>query len=306
MIGVVSGRARKLLLGSAVAVILFATVPLANAAKPNCENKVMCIVEVQRDNLVELHAANTSAFPITYTLRVRGSNVRTTEPRTITRTLPPYTNTVATTLRSAQGQTPSQYHFVYDWTIGDRNAIHDDDYVYRLPYANGKSYRVIQSYGSRFSHTGLEQFAIDFLMREGTPVHAARDGVVARLEESNSIGCWEDGCGRYANFVVVLHDDGTTGEYYHLLKDGVLVEVGDKVTAGQKIALSGNTGHTTVAHLHFAVYRAVDWGNTQSVPVRFVSADGIVHRPRRGGRYQAVTRPATTPPVRTAIGAAGE
>ena len=169
--------------------------------------------------------------------------------------------------------------------------MHDDDYVYRLPYANGKSYRVIQSFGSRFSHTGLEQFAIDFLMREGTPVHAARDGVVARLEESNSIGCWEDGCGRYANFVVVLHDDGTTGEYYHLLKDGVLVDVGDRVVAGQKIALSGNTGHTTVAHLHFAVYRAVDWGNTQSVPVRFVSADGIVHRPRRGGRYQAVTLP---------------
>ena len=58
---------------------------------------------------------------------------------------------------------------------------------------------------------------------------------------------------------------------------------------GQKIALSGNTGHTTIPPLHFAVYRAVDWGNTQSVPVRFLSADGIIDRPRRGGRSQATS-----------------
>ena len=179
-------------------------------------------------------------------------------------------------------------------------AIHNDDHVYRLPYASGESYRVIQSYGSRFSHTGLEQFAIDFLMQEGTPIHAARGGVVARLEESNSIGCWKDGCGRYANYVVILHDDGTTGEYYHLEKDGVLVELGERVRTGQLIALSGNTGHTTVPHLHFAVYRAVEWGNTQSVPVRFVSADGIIDRPRRGGRYQATAiRQANTESLRT-------
>jgi hypothetical protein len=40
-------------------------------------------------------------------------------------------------------------------------------------------------------------------------------------------------------------------------------------------------------HLHFAVYRATDWGNTQSIPVRFLSADGTITRPRRGARYEA-------------------
>jgi murein DD-endopeptidase MepM/ murein hydrolase activator NlpD len=149
----------------------------------------------------------------------------------------------------------------------------------------------LQGYGSRFSHTGDEQYAVDFKMAEGTPVHAARGGVVARVEEANSIGCWSSGCGSYANFVVVLHDDGTTGEYYHLMQNGALVEPGDKIRAGQKIALSGNTGHTALPHLHFAVYRASSWGRTQSVPVRFLSADGIVTEPRRGGRYLAVMPP---------------
>ncbi|HZD53275.1 MAG TPA: M23 family metallopeptidase, partial [Woeseiaceae bacterium] len=129
--------------------------------------------------------------------------------------------------------------------------------------------------------------AVDFDMPEGTPVYAARGGLVARIEESHSRGCWKDGCGGYANYIVILHDDLTTGEYYHLQHDGALVEPGERVAAGQKIGLSGNTGHTTMPHLHFAVYRAAEWGKTQSVPVRFATASGIVDHPRRGARYEA-------------------
>jgi murein DD-endopeptidase MepM/ murein hydrolase activator NlpD len=252
-----------------------------------CNHEFICIYPEERDGKVRLLAENRTGFPITYTVRVREQSLAGEGPRKVTRTLPAGKSEVTMALKKKSANDRSEYQYSYDWTVGDKDAVHDDDHVYRLPYANGKSYRVIQGFGSRFSHTGLEQFAIDFLMNEGTPVHAARGGVVARLQESNSIGCWRDGCGRYANFVVILHDDGTTGEYYHLTKDGVLVEVGERVFAGQKIGLSGNTGHTTVPHLHFAVYRAVEWGNTQSVPIRFASADGIVERPRRGGRYLA-------------------
>jgi len=107
---------------------------------------------------------------------------------------------------------------------------------------------------------------------------------VARVEESHDIGCWEEGCGRHANYIVILHDDGTTGEYYHLSRDGALVTAGDRVEAGDRIGLSGNTGHTTMPHLHFAVYRAGAWGRTQSLPVRFAHRGGIIERPRRGQR----------------------
>ena len=168
------------------------------------------------------------------------------------------------------------------------NTVHDDDHLYSLPYASNKSYRVLQGFGSRFSHTGLEEFAIDIDMPVGTPVHAARAGVVAEVEESHNRGCWDDGCGKYANFIVVRHSDGTTGEYYHLRKGGSIVDVGDTVTKGQKIGYSGNTGHTTMPHLHFAVYCADVRGNIQSIPVRFRSSDGIIERPRRGARYQAL------------------
>jgi murein DD-endopeptidase MepM/ murein hydrolase activator NlpD len=182
---------------------------------------------------------------------------------------------------------PGRYRYDFRCTIGDKDADHDDDVVYQMPYAQGKSYRVLQGYGSRFSHTGREAHTVDFNMREGTPVHAARGGVVARTVESHSVGCWDDGCGRYANYIIIVHSDNTTGEYYHLQKDGALVEPGEIVETGQLIGLSGNTGHTTMPHLHFGVYRAIAWGREQSIPVRFMTADGILDKPRRGGHYLA-------------------
>ena len=266
-------------------VALLAATSAASAA--NCKDDWVCIDAQEDGNLVLLEARNLRNYPVTYTLRVRASNYEIDGPATVTRTLGPRETEAVMQLTPEGGGNKGQYRVYFEWTIGDKDAEHNDDYLYALPYAAGRSYRVLQGYGSRFSHKGLEEFAVDFDMPEGTPVHAARDGVVARAVEVHTRGCWEDGCGRYANYIVILHEDGTTGEYYHLEKDGALVEVGDHVTRGQLIGLSGNTGHTTMPHLHFAVYRAAIWGNTQSIPVRFESRDGVVNRPRRGARYLA-------------------
>jgi murein DD-endopeptidase MepM/ murein hydrolase activator NlpD len=258
-----------------------------NAASADCKDEWICVDTIDQGGNVELRAINLREYPITYTLRVRARDWIVNGPKTVTRTLAANQSEQVMVLSNAGGRGQNGYQYSLEWTVGDKDAVHDDDHLYSLPYASGKSYRIVQGYGSRFSHTGLEEFAIDLDMPVGTPIHAARSGVVARVEESHSKGCWEDGCGKFANYVVILHSDGTTGEYYHLKKNGALIEVGDSVAQGQKIAYSGNTGHTTMPHLHFAVYRATDWGNTQSIPVRFQGADGIISRPRRGRRYQA-------------------
>jgi murein DD-endopeptidase MepM/ murein hydrolase activator NlpD len=264
---------------------LIAALSGADAYADDCDHEWICFDAVATGQEVELRAINLQDYPVTYTLRVSTNSMDIEGPSTVTRTLAPQQSQAAMTLNG--GGAKAQYRYSYQWTVGDKDAVHDNHYAYALPYAPGKSYRVLQGYGSRFSHTGLEQFAIDFDMPEGTEVHAAREGIVARVEESHTRGCWEDGCGKYANFIVVLHDDGTTGEYYHLEKNGSVVTVGERVTKGQLIGYSGNTGHTTMPHLHFAVYRASEWGNTQSIPVQFDSARGTVFRPRRGGRYEA-------------------
>jgi murein DD-endopeptidase MepM/ murein hydrolase activator NlpD len=260
---------------------------VAGIASAECRDDWICVDEVRSGSDVELRARNLGNYPITYTLSVRTRNFSVAGPNTVTRTLGPGESERVMLLDHHEGGDKGYYRYSYDWTVGRIDANHDDDHLYALPYASNRSYRVLQGYGSSFSHRGIEEYAIDFDMREGTPVHAARSGVVARVEESHDRGCWSDGCGKFANYVVILHTDGTTGEYYHLKKAGALVKVGDSVARGQRIGLSGNTGHTTMPHLHFAVYRAVEWGRTQSIAVRFQSADGIIERPRRGGRYQA-------------------
>jgi murein DD-endopeptidase MepM/ murein hydrolase activator NlpD len=259
----------------------------AAAAYAGCSGDFICVDVVRDGDLLELRADNLRPVPLTFTVRVRTRDLAPDDPAPLTATLDPGESRLLMTFRPTRDDRPGRYRIAFDWTVGSLHAVHDDAEVYRLPYASGTSWPVLQGYGSRFSHTGLEEYAVDFRMPEGTPVHAARGGVVARVEESHARGCWEDGCGAYANYIVILHDDLTTGEYYHLEQHGALVEPGERVVAGQKIGLSGNTGHTTMPHLHFAVYRAAEWGRTRSLPVRFATARGIVDRPRRGARYEA-------------------
>ena len=164
-------------------------------------------------------------------------------------------------------------------------ASHDGEYVYRLPYGDGQSYSVIQSYGSALSHRGLEYYTIDFGMPEGTPVLSAREGRVERVEDRFDRSCWSANCDRYANFVEIRHADGTLGRYYHLQQDSVLVRPGQWVDRGEPIAHSGDTGYSSAPHLHFGVYRTLSGGVDQSIAIQFAVRGGFVGHLRTGARY---------------------
>lgn len=257
-----------------------------SAAAESCSKDWVCVEGVERPGGVDLIATNLQPWPLTLSLRVEDSDFEAAPGDEVTLSLAGHERRTAIVLSTGPATRRAQYRFSYDWTVGRRDAVHDDSTLYRLPHADDASYRLLQGYGSRFSHTGLEEYTIDFDMPVGTPVHAARAGTVVRTRYHNDQSCWDTACGRYANFIVVLHDDGTTGEYYHLRRDGVLVVPGETVVPGQHIGYSGNTGRSTMPHLHFGVYRASAWGKTQSVPVRFSTRDGVVEKPLAGKRYR--------------------
>jgi murein DD-endopeptidase MepM/ murein hydrolase activator NlpD len=77
----------------------------------------------------------------------------------------------------------------------------------------------------------------------GTNIYSSRAGRVA-------FAGYADG---YGKLVILEHEHGYTTSYGHLSR--FKVKAGDRVGAGQNIALSGNTGRTTGPHLHFEIRR---------------------------------------------------
>ncbi len=166
-----------------------------------------------------------------------------------------------------------RFDYLWDHTIGDfRTAKHDESTVYLLPYGHGSKHFVPQGYHGTFSHSGPGlEFAIDFTMPVGTPVHAARSGMVANIKETSDRGGVSESYRRDGNLISVLHEDGSIAEYVHLQKDGVLVDIGDQVAAGEKIGLSGNTGQSSGPHLHFHVALPTATGKIKTLSTKFLN-----------------------------------
>lgn len=180
------------------------------------------------------------------------------------------------------------YKAHYDWTIGSKDARHDNSYVYRLPYKSGSREMVSQGFNGKFSHFGESRYGVDFNMKEGSAVYAAREGTVVMTKSDSNLGGANRAFAKHANEIVIEHSDGTLASYTHLRQNGVLVKIGEKVKRGQIIGYSGKTGYARGAHLHFIVYRALDGKGRESFPVVFKSANGLVKNPQKGHYYQAI------------------
>lgn len=154
-----------------------------------------------------------------------------------------------------------------------KGIIKDDtSYVYALPFEEGKSFRVIQGYFSRFTHK--ERAALDFNMKRGSRILAVREGVVVRVKEDGTKGGLNRKYRQHGNNIVIQHADGTRAGYWHLKHNGAVVNVGDTIKKGQLIGYSGKTGYAFVPHLHLMIWRS-SGGQWQQVPTRFQTSKGI-------------------------------
>lgn len=173
--------------------------------------------------------------------------------------------------------------------FGDPRAA-PNPYVYRLPYPTGLTFSVLQGFHGAFSHRGSNEFAIDFDCPVATRVLTAREGtVVVAHAAAQGAGTTPDYLDyKRTNFVLVLHDDGTLGEYMHLAPSGIEVKPGQRVERGQPLGLSGNTGFSSTPHLHFQVMTAAEDGaSSRSFPFVLAVAPGRVEEPVQGRRYAA-------------------
>jgi murein DD-endopeptidase MepM/ murein hydrolase activator NlpD len=128
---------------------------------------------------------------------------------------------------------------------------------FMLPFPKNRSYRIVQGYNGSHSHnTDNSRYAIDFDLKINDTICSAADGyvvgVIKDYQLSGTTKDWID----YANYITIYHPkSGLFTQYVHLIRNGSFVKVGDSVSKGQPIGLSGMTGYTTEPHLHLNVLK---------------------------------------------------
>lgn len=115
---------------------------------------------------------------------------------------------------------------------------------------------ITSPYGSRW---GKFHYGLDFRATVGTPVKAMASGTVLGTGDTDT-ACKGASFGKW---VFIKYNNGLSSTYGHL--SSVSATVGQKVNAGDVVALSGNTGSSTGPHLHLAVYASTGV-NVSTVP----------------------------------------
>ena len=161
--------------------------------------------------------------------------------------------------------------------------------VYLLPFNKRDLFKAISDPRAHFAHF---KHAIDFILPVGTKILAPRNGIVTDIKVDSKEGGWEPKYNniKYLNYMTVKHSNGEYSQYVHLKYRGALVKLGQKIKAGQPIALSGNTGFTTCPHLHFHVFKfnktKVGW---ETLQIRFKEKIYIDRAKRRVPKEMKVT-----------------
>jgi murein DD-endopeptidase MepM/ murein hydrolase activator NlpD len=232
---------------------------------------------------------NLEYTEVTMTLDFSVVNLKSSVELPYTATFAPG-DTEAFTLSPTDAEAGWQYSYTNYYKLGSTLAVPDST-VYLLPYAPGSTFRVSQGYDGSFSHKGSNRYAIDWKMPEGTLVRAARGGVVVKSKDDSDKGGSSADYDKFNNYVLIRHADGTLGHYCHLKKNGVKVTPGQTVKAGDVIALSGNTGFSSGAHLHFCVFKTKNGRERISIPVKFKDESGEPVTLVEGHKYKAPTYP---------------
>ncbi|MFD3517819.1 M23 family metallopeptidase [Streptomyces sp. NPDC058657] len=128
-------------------------------------------------------------------------------------------------------------------------------------------YALSATYGKGGGMWARKHSGQDFAVPVGTKVKAVGAGTVVKAGPNGG----GDGPA-YGNAIVVRHADRTYSQYAHLSR--IQVRVGQKVAAGQRIALSGNTGNSSGPHLHFEIRTTPNYGSAIN-PVAYLRSVGV-------------------------------
>ncbi|WP_423680118.1 M23 family metallopeptidase [Undibacterium sp. WLHG33] len=236
------------------------------------QTTLVSVESVKKANSTLVIANNRSRIPLTLSLNlVRSSNIASSASWPIVRYIAPGQTLELVEISAFNKQQRYEFFYKFNYVIGSPVAQHDPTAKYRLPFISEQPVFVSQAPdGPIFSHNAVSnKNAIDLVMPISTPIVAARSGyVIENVNQFADNGLAKPEFVDKANFVRVLHDDGTWAEYIHLKQYSSHVSPGQRIEAGMVIGLSGNSGFSTEPHLHFHLQKNAN-GIIVSLPIEF-------------------------------------
>ena len=257
-----------------------------NSNSKSNKKKSVGIIASRSENIITISLYNNNSYDVTMQITPQYKNIKQLENIEKEVVIKAHENFKYVRLKVLGSG--AYYGYSFKWMMGSKNAKHNDNYIYRLPYAKNSAYLVSQGFNGTKTHKGSSQYSVDFMMPIGTKVYSARAGVVIKTKSNSNRGGYDKKFASSGNYVRVLHDDGTFGTYYHLKQRGVLVQEGQVISRGFVIGYSGNTGYSSGPHLHFSVFKSMSARKIHTIKIRFNSDNGVIEEPMQGEYYKAV------------------
>lgn len=150
---------------------------------------------------------------------------------------------------------------VFNWPVQN---------IYITQYFGGTEFakRNAGVYGGRAYHPG-----VDFGVPRGTKIYAPLSGVVRATGNTDAVS----GCYSWGKWTLIDHANGLSTLYAH--QDLISVSPGQKISTGDVIGYSGNTGYSTGPHLHFTVYATAGVSVRKFSEIKTVTACGAATTP---------------------------
>ena len=219
-------------------------------------------------------AFNREPVPATIVLTFRSpGNLQPGAGRPIERVVPPESEMILVHMRNIIQDRSTRAELTISIDLGASTTEADADHLYAVPFGGNRPRELSQGFNGAGSHLASMRYSLDFAMPEGTPVLAARAGIVFYLQDGFTAGGIDPDLLERANLVVVAHSDGTMASYGHLRR-GIPVSIGDTVGLGDWLGWSGATGFAGRPHLHFHVGKRLLGTPGRTIPIKLRDRDG--------------------------------
>lgn len=238
-------------------------------AGTSCVADLVCLGTEARDNYITLVAEQTEPLTTTVFVDIAAGDVPNAPERVQARLDGEGRHVLA-----RLGPIPPEYRLATSVRarLGGVGAVPDGT-VYWLPFAPGSPRQVVWT-GT--PDNAAQRSYVQWAAEPGTPVLAARAGVVGAVRTQTEQAGLTDFPTGLGNMVAVAHDDGTVGIYGRLDFRGVQVRVGQRVQPGDPIGTTGLTGMGPDPAVAFTVVTPVGSGSDVRVwPVQFQTVQGL-------------------------------